>query len=114
MSETRTQPATTPPAQSHPRRPGQFALWTVIAAVVAAFAAWLSAALALEVWIMFAGFIAWFTRPTSLASCLSSMLCLWFGIGLGALSSLATGALLPPLGDLALPIIVFLAAILIV
>jgi hypothetical protein len=115
MSNTPTRPGAPPPAYPHPpQSAGKFALWTVIAGVVAAFAAWLSAALALEVWIMFAGFIAWFTRPASLTSCLSAMLCLWLGIALGAVSYIATGALVPFLGDLALPIIVFLVAILIV
>lgn len=92
----------------------QFALFTLIAALVAAVAAWGSAALALEVWVMFAGFIAWFTRPTSSREGVSAMLCLWLGIGLGAVSHLATTALIPTLGALALPLVVFLVAILIV
>lgn len=101
-----------PPQPAHAR--GKFILWTLIASVVAAFAAWLSAALSLEVWIMFAGFIAWFTRPTSLRHSVSAMLCLWLGVAIGALSYRVTGALTPPLGHLALPAVVFLVAILIV
>lgn len=93
---------------------GKFLLWTLIASVVAAFAAWFSAALSLEVWVMFAGFIAWFTRPTSLTKCLSAMLCLWLGTVIGAASHILTGALMPSLGHMALPIVVFLVAILIV
>nr|WP_087576004.1 DUF1097 domain-containing protein [Sphingomonas sp. CDS-1] len=93
---------------------GKFMLWTVIASVVAAFAAWVSAALTLEVWVMFAGFIAWFTRPTSLTNSLSAMLCLWFGLAIGAASGVLTGALISWLGQLALPLVVFLVALVIV
>lgn len=102
------------PQANHGQRHGKFILWTVIASVVAAFAAWLSAALSLEVWVMFAGFIAWFTRPTSLKNSTAAMLCLWLGIAIGALSHILTGALIPSLDHLALPAVVFLVAILIV
>ncbi|MGB8291256.1 DUF1097 domain-containing protein [Rhizobium ruizarguesonis] len=98
----------------HRQTRGKFILWTVIASVVAAFAAWLSAAMALEVWVIFAGFIAWFTRPTSLTNSLSAMLCLWLGLAIGAASGVLTGALIPSLGHLALPLVVFLVALLIV
>jgi uncharacterized membrane protein YgaE (UPF0421/DUF939 family) len=93
---------------------GKFILWTVIASAVAAFAAWLSAALTLEVWVMFAGFIAWFTRPTTLTNSLAAMLCLWLGLAVGAASGVVTGVLIPSLGHLALPLVVFLVALLIV
>jgi hypothetical protein len=106
------------PSSSRPDNPahsrGKFLLWTLIASMAAALAAWLSAVLALEVWIMFTGFIAWFTRPTSYRASVSSMLCLWLGIGIGALSYIVTGGLTPSLDHLALPVVVFLVAILIV
>jgi Protein of unknown function (DUF1097) len=92
----------------------QFALFTVIAAVVAALASWSSAALALEVWVMFAGFIAWFTRPTSVRNGVYSIICLFLGIALGALAHIATVALSPPLGSLALPFVVFVVGVVIV
>ena len=94
--------------------PKQFSLYTVIAAVVAAVAAWGSMALNLEVWVMFAGFIAWFARPTSVQESLNAMICLWLGIALAAISHKMTGAMIPTLGTLALPVVVFLVAILIV
>ncbi|TIX50923.1 DUF1097 domain-containing protein [Alteraurantiacibacter aquimixticola] len=97
---------------NHPRQ--KFILWTVIASAVAALAAWLSEALALEVWIMFAGFIAWFTRPTSFGNSLSAMLCLWLGVAIGAGSGALTGALIPVLGQFALPVVVFAVALVIV
>jgi len=99
---------------AHNQSRGKFILWTVIASVVAASAAWLSAALELEVWVMFAGFIAWFTRPTSLTNSLSAMLCLWLGLAIGAASGVLTETLIPPLGQLALPMVVFLVALVIV
>ncbi|MBB3236900.1 DUF1097 domain-containing protein [Phyllobacterium endophyticum] len=102
------------PQADHRLHRGKFILWTVIASVVAAFAAWLSAALSLEVWVMFAGFIAWFTRPTSPKNSSAAMLCLWLGIAIGALSHILTGALIPSLDQLALPAVVFLVAIVIV
>jgi hypothetical protein len=102
------------PAPKSSATPWKFALWTLIAAAVAATAAWASAALALEVWVMFAGFIAWFTRPATRADGSAALLCLWLGVGLGALSHLATVFLMPELGHLALPLVVFAVAILIV
>ena len=106
--------STTETANVHRQTPKQFILFTLIAAVVASSAAWGSAALALEVWVMFAGFIAWFTRPTSRRESLSAMVCLWLGIGLAAIAEVATGALMPTLGGLALPTVVFFVAIVIV
>ncbi|NDL63988.1 DUF1097 domain-containing protein [Acerihabitans arboris] len=97
----------------HRQPPGQFILFTVTAAVSAALAAWSSAALALEVWVMFAGLIAWFTRPASWREGACAMICLWLGISLAAVSHVAMSALSPPLGALALPLVVFLVAILI-
>jgi hypothetical protein len=107
QASRRSPPAPSPTTQ-------KFALWTLIAAAVAATAAWASAALALEVWVMFVGFTAWFTRPATRTDAIAAMLCLWLGVGLGALSHLATGALAPSLGQLALPLVVFAVAILIV
>lgn len=92
----------------------RFAAFTVVAAASAALAAWSAAALTLEVWVMFTGFIAWFTRPTALRHSLAAMLCLWLGIALAALAHRATGALAPGLGAAALPLVVFAAGCVIV
>jgi hypothetical protein len=105
---------TTQTEKIHRETPRQFVIYTVIAAVVAALAAWSSEALALEVWVMFAGFIAWFTGPTSSRGGLYSMICLGLGMALGALSYAATGAMMAPLGPLALPVAVFVVAIVVV
>jgi len=42
------------------------------------------------------------------------MLCLWLSLGIGGASGVLTGALIPSLGHLALPLVVFLVALLIV
>ncbi|WP_413727781.1 DUF1097 domain-containing protein [Sodalis sp. RH19] len=107
MNTRRTQPV-------QRQTPGQFILYTVIAASSASLAAWGSATLALEVWVMFAGLITWFTRPTSWRAGLCAMICLWLGIGLGAVTQIILPALSPALEPLALPLVVFWVAILIV
>lgn len=92
----------------------QFVIFTMVAGVVAALAAWGSAALQLAPWVMFAGWIAWFTRPTSLQDSLSAMVCLWLGMVLAGWAHMATAALAQPLGTLALPTVVFLVAVIVV
>lgn len=97
-----------------PQTPGQFILFTLVAAASASFAAWGSAALSLEVWVMFAGLISWFTRPASWREGVCAIICLWLGIGLAAVSHRLLSALSPAMDALALPLVVFLVAILIV
>lgn len=103
-----------PAENTHRQTPGQFIIFTLVAATIAALASWGSEALRLEVWVMFAGFIAWFTRPASSREGIAAMICLWLGIGLAALSYKATGALTPSLGALALPLVVFFVGLLVV
>ncbi|WP_242128102.1 DUF1097 domain-containing protein [Sphingobium sp. Sx8-8] len=114
MSTSHVDAKTTSREPRHQQTRGQFVLFTAIAAIVAAAAAWLSEALALEVWIMFAGFIAWFTRPTSTRDGIHSMICLWLGILLAAISYWATGSLISLAASLALPLVVFAVALLVV
>ncbi|WP_197377213.1 DUF1097 domain-containing protein [Mycolicibacterium baixiangningiae] len=107
--------ATRPPAPSGIRPSAkQFAAYTLLSAAVAAAASTVSTALAFEVWVMFAGFIAWFTRPSSIRDGLSALACMWLGIGLGAAAYWSMHNLTPTLGALAVPIVVFLVALLIV
>lgn len=94
--------------------PAQFALFTLVAATSAALATWGAATLSLKVWAMFAGFIAWFTRPTPLRAGVSALVCLWLGMGLAAVAARTTGALTPAMGALALPVVVFLVASIVV
>jgi hypothetical protein len=100
-----------PPVARQREDARRFASYTLVAAAVAA---WCSATLKFEVWVMFAGFIAWFTRPTSWREGASAMICLWLGLGVGGGSFVATGALLPVMGMFAGPFVVFLVALLIV
>ena len=88
----------------------QFVLFTVVVALVASSATWLSATLNLEVWIMFTGFIAWFTGPSSLRESLSALLSFYLGMLLAVAAHAATGVLVPYLGSLALPAVVFVCA----
>ena len=94
--------------------PKQFILFTLVVALVASSATWLSLTLNLEVWIMFAGFIAWFTGPASLRDGLTALICFYLGMFLAVVASAATGSLIPYLGSLALPTVVFFVASLIV
>lgn len=63
---------------------------------------------------MFAGFIAWFTRPTSARDGVFSIICLFLGIALGALAHIATEALTPSFRAFALPVVVFVVGVVIV
>lgn len=88
---------------------------TVAAAVTAALAAASALALSLPVWAMFIGWIAFFTRGLTTRSTLENLGCVWLGLGIGALSALASGALAPVLGvSLALPLVVFVVALVVV
>lgn len=92
----------------------QFVTYTLISAIVAATAAGVSTALGFQAWVMFAGFIAWFTRPMPTRNGVFAVLCLWLGLGIGIAAHSATYALTPVLGGLALPLVVFVSAIIIV
>jgi hypothetical protein len=82
-----------------------FAL-TLSAALVAAAAASASVALALPAWAMFMGWVAYFTRRPSAGEGLQSFVCILLGLSLGALATIAVGALAPSLGGFALPLVV--------
>nr|WP_315428386.1 DUF1097 domain-containing protein [uncultured Albidiferax sp.] len=88
--------------------------FTGVAAIAAATAASLSSALALPVWAMFIGWVAFFTRGLTLKDGLANLACVWFGIAVGMGAAMAIGALTPAWGLLALPAVVFLVAVLVV
>jgi hypothetical protein len=93
-----------------------FVTYTLIASTVAAIAAASTAGLDLEVWAMFAGFIAWFTRPTSTSAGAHAVLCLWLGLVLGAACGSVTDNLAQQFGSfpIALAISTFGVAIIVV
>ncbi|MBX4899690.1 MULTISPECIES: DUF1097 domain-containing protein [Rhizobium] len=110
---TSPNPEAAQPQHSHDLHGGNFVPWTLITSAVAALAAWLSAMLSMEVWVMFSGFIAWFTRPTSIKNSVSAICCLWLGILMGTLGHSIGGALGPFLGHIGLPVVVFAVTIVI-
>ncbi|MFD0206649.1 MULTISPECIES: DUF1097 domain-containing protein [Saccharothrix] len=88
-----------------------FVIFTVIAGVVAAAAAFGSESLSLEPWAMFVGWVAWFTRPQSAVQGLHAMVSLWLGFCLAIVGHFIVQALSPALGHGALPLAVFCLAI---
>lgn len=91
-----------------------FSGFTAVAAVVAAAAAGLSAALALPVWAMFIGWVAFFTRGISVREGIANAVSVALGLAVGMAAALALGVLGPLLGALALPLVVFVVAVVIV
>ncbi|AXK31854.1 DUF1097 domain-containing protein [Streptomyces armeniacus] len=87
-----------------------FVAFTAIAAAVAAAAAFGSAALGLQPWAMFAGWVAWFTRPASARLGVHAVVCLWLGMVLAVVGHLIVEAASPFAGDLALPLAVAVLA----
>jgi len=90
--------------------------FTAIAAIGATAAAVASLQLGWAPWAMFIGWVAYFTRPTSWREGAATGLCLWLGIVMGALATLALGAMMPVAGNpaLALGLVVFPVAFLVV
>lgn len=92
-----------------------YVLTTLIAAVTAAGAAAISLSLALPVWAMFIGWIAFYTRGLTLRAAIENLACVGAGLVLGLMATLGlqalSGATTPAV---ALPIIVFCVAILVV
>jgi hypothetical protein len=84
---------------------------TVAAAVTAAAAAGLSATLALPVWAMFIGWVAFFTRGITARDGTVNALCVALGLVFGMAAALGLGASGPSLGALALPLVVFAVAV---
>lgn len=102
--------------QSQPLRSsrGSSLFLTVAISTVAAIAAFGSAVLGLAPWAMFVGWVAYFTRPSSFLEGAQTGLSLWLGIGAGALAMLAIGGLMPIMGPIALLLIVFIVAVIVV
>ncbi|TDD53223.1 DUF1097 domain-containing protein [Nonomuraea terrae] len=93
---------------------GRFVAFTAIAAVVAAVAAYTSTALGLQAWVMFAGWVAWFTRPTSARLGIYAIICLWLGMALAVLGHTIVELTGPFAGAAALPLAVLVLATVVV
>lgn len=87
-----------------------FFLITATAALVASIASGLSAVLTLPVWAMFIGWVSFFTRGASARDAAVNAACVALGLGFGMAAAWALGAVGPSLGALALPVVVFAAA----
>jgi hypothetical protein len=100
---------------AHPPGPTavNYALLTLVPAVVAALAAFATLSLGWAPWIMFMGWVAYFTRPSPPEG-LQTYGCVVIGLVLGAFATLAVGALTPILGQVALPSVVFTIALVVI
>lgn len=88
---------------------------SLVAGCTAATAAILVRQLSIETWVMFVGFICWYTpRSLSTRNGIYAMICLWLGLLLGLLAFLGTVALAPLIAGLALPLVVFAVAFFVV
>lgn len=91
-----------------------FSLVTTVAATTAGMAAGLSATLALPVWAMFIGWVAFYTRGLTARDGVVNVLCVVLGLMVGMAAAMGLGALGPILGALALPLVVFTVALVVV
>jgi hypothetical protein len=91
-----------------------FTSFTAVAAFTAALAAGSSLLLALPVWAMFVGWVAFFSRGLTLRDGLVNLCCVLTGIVFGMGAALSIGALAPTLGLFALPVVVFGVAMIVV
>lgn len=91
-----------------------FTLFTAAAAATAALAAGSSLLLSLPVWAMFVGWVAFFSRGLTLRDGLVNLGCVLMGIVFGMGAALSIGALSPTFGLFALPIVVFVVAMVVV
>lgn len=87
---------------------------TLIAATVAAIAAATTAFFSVSPWIMFIGWVAYFTNPGSINSTIASTICVCLGVLLGIVAAMVTKSLIPQLGAAAFGIVVFVVAICII
>jgi hypothetical protein len=85
-----------------------------IAAAVASTAAFTSLHLGVAPWAMFIGWVAYFTRPVSARQGLYTWLCLISGLAFGAGAVLALQGLMPIMGSVALFLVVFIVAMVVV
>lgn len=92
----------------------QFLGFSLIAAAVAAAAAFASVSFALPLWAMFVGWVAFFTRPPSLGNGATSLACIWLGVLFGMVAALLIGRLVPVMGNAAFPVVVFAVATVVV
>jgi hypothetical protein len=101
-------------ASSSSQSPLMFVAFTATAAATAALAIGASVALTLPAWAVFVGWVAFYTRGPSARDGAANLACVLIGIGFGMAAALAIGSIAPFAGSLALPIVVFGAAMVVV
>ena len=92
----------------------QYNIATLIAAIVASIAATTSAYLSVPPWVMFIGWVAYFTHPGTLSNTFLSMLCVCLGILTGIIAAIGIGTLLPDIGAAAFAVVVFFVGIFVI
>jgi hypothetical protein len=102
------------PAMSRLQPSLVFIGFSAIAAAVASSAAFTSLHLGFAPWVMFVGWVAYFTRPVSGRQGIYTWLCLLGGLVLGAGAILALRTLMPTMGPFALAVVVFVVAMIVV
>lgn len=83
---------------------------TLVAAFVASLSALLTALIGLAPWVMFVGWVAFFTRPPTWQNALSAGLCSGLGFVLAIGAAHLIGALMPVIGVLSFACAVFVCA----
>lgn len=87
---------------------------TLIAAFFASLAAVVCALFQIPPWIMFIGWVAYFTKPSSFMNMLTTGFCVVLGIILGVFAAKSIGLLMPTFGVLSFAIVVFIVAMIVV
>ncbi len=97
--------------RTHPQTsPNLYFALTLTAAATAAIAAFVSLSLALPLWAMFTGWVAYFTRRPSIYEGAQSLVCLIIGLVLGCVAATLIRSLAPAIGTAAFPLVVFIIA----
>jgi len=91
-----------------------FSAMAFCTSAIAAASTALTVALSLPPWMMFIGWITWATAGNAALASAAGVGCMLGGLVLGNLAGVALMALQPPLGSLALPIVVFVVTVIVI
>lgn len=102
--------------QSVTHRPSGYMTVTLIAAITASSAVALVLSLHLTVWVMFIGWIAFFSRGLDTRSAIENLVCVWLGLAIGSVAAASSVASLVPVVGLmlAMPMVVFVVTLIVV
>jgi hypothetical protein len=104
----------TPSASSVTASQAHFIAFSLVAALIAAAAAFASVSLTLPLWAMFVGWVAFFTRPPSIRNGATNIVCVLLGVLFGMVAAWLIRAFMPILGVASFPIVVFVVATVVV